>query len=452
MTANVDIAERLRFLQIDHASQKALRDLEPAVREALPGILRQFYEHLRKWPQMSGMFSSEAAMVHASQKQADHWGLILRGDFNDEYVRSVRRIGETHARIGLEPRWYLAGYNFIISRVVTLIAVNCHTNKKLKSPKAFQAEVDRLTGAFVRAAMLDMDFAISIYLEVGELAKQKMLNDIAKTFEGSVGGIVDSVASAATELELTAKTMASIAESTTGKAIAVSAAAEQATSNVTVVASSAEEMGRSVTEIAGQVTHASRIVANAVIRARDTSETMAQLSQAANKIGEVVSLISDIAAQTNLLALNATIESARAGEAGRGFAVVAAEVKSLAGQTARATEDIAAQIASMQGITRQSVEAILAIQTTINEIDTVSAAINAAVEEQSATTREIARNTQEAAAGTQDVTSNISLVQREASETGAAAGEVVSASSELGRQAEQLRTQVDRFLSTIRAA
>jgi methyl-accepting chemotaxis protein len=117
---------------------------------------------------------------------------------------------------------------------------------------------------------------------------------------------------------------------------------------------------------------------------------------------------------------------------------VAAEVKSLAGQTARATEDIGAQIASMQGIARQSVEAILAIQTTINEIDTVSAAINAAVEEQSATTREIARNTQEAAAGTQDVTSNISLVQREASETGAAAGEVVSASSELGRQAEQL--------------
>jgi len=179
---------------------------------------------------------------------------------------------------------------------------------------------------------------------------------------------------------------------------------------------------------------------------------MSSLAAASEKIGEVVSLISDIAAQTNLLALNATIESARAGEAGRGFAVVASEVKNLAGQTARATDEISAQIASMQAITRQSVEAIQAIQTTINEIDTVSAAINAAVEEQTATTREIARNTQQAAAGTQQVTSNIGAVQRGASETGDAASQVVKASSELGRQAETLRGQVSRFLTNIRAA
>jgi methyl-accepting chemotaxis protein len=218
------------------------------------------------------------------------------------------------------------------------------------------------------------------------------------------------------------------------------------------VAASAEEMGRSVAEIAGQVGHASRIASSAVVKARSTNETISELSRAADKIGEVVSMISDIAAQTNLLALNATIESARAGEAGRGFAVVASEVKSLAGQTARATEDISAQISSMQAITRQTVEAIVAIQGTINEIDSVSAAINAAVEEQTATTREIARNTSEAAAGTQDVTRNISQVQREASETGEAAGEVVNASSELGRQAVRLREQVDAFLKTIRAA
>jgi len=448
--ARADIVDRLKFMQLDADGQAALRQLSPLVRAELPDVMRQFYDHIRRWPQVSQFFSSEAIITHASNKQIEHWAIILRGDYTDTYVNSVRKIGQTHARIGLEPRWYIAGYNFIISRIVAVIANHCYS-PKTKS-KNREADVERLTGAFIRAAMLDMDFAISIYLEESEAAKQKIIREIATAFESSVGGIVSSVASSATELEHTARTMAAIAESTTDKAIAVSAAAEEATSNVSVVATSADEMGKSVIEIAGQVSHASRISAGAVVKARETNETMTQLSRAAEKIGEVVSLISNIAAQTNLLALNATIESARAGEAGRGFAVVASEVKSLAGQTARATEDISAQITSMQAIVRASVQAILGIQSTINEMDSVSTAINAAVEEQSATTQEIARNTQEAAAGTQDVTTNITLVQREASEAGAAAGQVVEAASELGQQAEQMRAQVDKFLSTLRAA
>jgi methyl-accepting chemotaxis protein len=200
------------------------------------------------------------------------------------------------------------------------------------------------------------------------------------------------------------------------------------------------------------VSHASQITATAVVKARSTNETMVQLSAAADKIGQVISLISDIAGQTNLLALNATIESARAGEAGRGFAVVAAEVKALAGQTGKATEEIGQQIVAMQEISRQSVAAITEIQATINEIDSVSSAISAAVEQQSATTREISRSTGEAAIGTRDVTHHITDVQREASETGEAANQVVNASGELGRQAEHLRKQVDSFLATLRAA
>ncbi len=449
MSVKVDIAERLRFIQLDHDAQKALREVAPLVESALPGIMEQFYQHIRQWPQVAKFFSTGSAMTHASQKQIEHWSLILRGDFSETYVHSVRRIGQTHARIGLEPRWYIGGYNFIITRVIAQISAGC---QKIRDAKARESRMQRLTTAFLRAAMLDMDFAVSIYLEESEAAKQRAVQDIARTFESTVGEIVTAVASSATQLEQTARTMSSIAESTTGKAIAVSAAAEQATSNVCLVATSAEEMGRSVTEISGQAGHASRIASSAVVKAKSTNQTISELSCAADKIGEVVSMISDIAAQTNLLALNATIESARAGEAGRGFAVVASEVKSLAGQTARATDDIAAQIASMQAITRASVDAIGAIQETINEIDSVSAAINAAVEEQTATTREIARNTNEAAAGTQDVTRNITLVQREASETGDAAAQVVDASSELGRQAGRLREQVDAFLRTIRAA
>ncbi|MEZ5938849.1 MAG: globin-coupled sensor protein [Hyphomonadaceae bacterium] len=452
MSTQTGIADRLRFMMIDDRAQAALREMAPLVTDALPGVLLQFYDHIRRWGQVSHLFANDAAMTHAAQKQVEHWSIILRGDFGPDYVASVRRIGLTHNRIGLEPRWYIAGYNFIVERVVRLLAKHAYTRKGVKDPAQREAEAERLIGAFTRAAMLDMDFAISIYLEAGEEDKKKAMHDIANKFESGVGDIVQTVASAATELEQTARTMAKIAEATTGKAIAVSAAAEEATSNVTLVASSTEEMGQSVAEIAGQVSHASRIASSAVVKARTTNETMSELSRAAEKIGEVVSLISDIAAQTNLLALNATIESARAGEAGRGFAVVAAEVKSLAGQTAKATEEIGAQISAMQAIAKQSVEAIVNIQTTINEIDSVSAAINAAVEEQTATTKEISRNTHEAATGTQDVTSNITEVQRDASETGVAATQVVDAATELGRQAEQLRAQVGDFLVSIRAA
>ncbi len=458
MSSQDEISDRLGFLQLDKGATDALREIAPLVRDALPGVLTEFYTHISSWPQVSRLFSGEPMRNMAKNKQIEHWTIILRAEFSREYIDSVRRIGQVHARIGLEPRWYIAGYSFITTRVSTLIATHCHAKvfgkdkPNSKTNAEFSAMVNRYTGAFLRAAMLDMDFAISIYLEEGELAKQKAVQEIAAKFESSIGGIVTSVASAATELEHTAKSMSSIAEATTSKAIVVSAAAEQATTSVATVSNSTEELNRAVQEISRQVSQASRITASAVVKARSTNETMTQLSAAAEKIGEVVSLISDIAGQTNLLALNATIESARAGEAGRGFAVVAAEVKALAGQTAKATGDISAQIAAMQLISRQSVTAITEIQATINEIDSVSSAISAAVEEQSATTREISRSTGEAATGTRDVTRNIVDVQRDATETGEAANQVVDASSELGRQAEHLRKQVDSFLATLRAA
>lgn len=462
MTSQAELSERLGFMRLDGEATQALREIAPLVAKALPGILDEFYVHIRKWPQVARLFGGDTMMSSASRRQADHWAIILRGEFNSDYVNSVRRIGQTHARIGLEPRWYIAGYNFITERVVALIASYClgealskgsrFSSDRAKTQADARARTQRYVGAFMRAAMLDMDFAISIYLEESEAAKQKAIRDIAAAFETSVGSIVTTVAAAATQLEQTARSMSAIAEATSSKAVVVSAAAEQATTSVSTVASSTEELNRAVAEISAQVSQASKIAAEAVVKARNTSQTMSQLSQAADRIGQVISLISDIAGQTNLLALNATIESARAGEAGRGFAVVAAEVKALAGQTARATEEIAQQIAAMQDISRQSVTAISEIQATINEIDSVSTAISAAVEEQSATTREISRSTGEAAIGTKDVTRHISDVQREASETGEAASQVVGASGELGRQAEHLRRQVDSFLATLRAA
>ena len=205
-------------------------------------------------------------------------------------------------------------------------------------------------------------------------------------------------------------------------------------------------------EIGRQVQELSRIAADAVKQARQTDGRINELSQAAGRIGDVVKLITAIAEQTNLLALNATIEAARAGEAGRGFAVVASEVKQLASQTAKATDDISSQIAGMQAATQESVGAIKEIGATIGRISEIAATIAAAVEEQGAATQEIARNVGEAAKGTAQVASNITDVNRGAGETGSASSQVLASAQSLSSESNHLKAEVDRFLSTVRAA
>ncbi|MGC1407378.1 MAG: methyl-accepting chemotaxis protein [Acetobacteraceae bacterium] len=275
---------------------------------------------------------------------------------------------------------------------------------------------------------------------------------LADTFEAGIKGVVNSVASQATEMQSSAQAMTQTAEQATHQATAVAASVEEASANVQTVASSAEELSASVREIGQQVEHSSKIAGQAVIEADKTNATVEGLAKTAQRIGDVVQLIETIAGQTNLLALNATIEAARAGDAGKGFAVVASEVKSLANQTAKATEEIRAQISEIQGSTGQTVEAIRSIGTTIRQMSEIATTIASAVEEQGAATREIASNVHQAAQGTSDIATNIEGVSRAASDTGAAATQVLGAAGELSKQAETLRRDVDEFLATVRAA
>ena len=285
-----------------------------------------------------------------------------------------------------------------------------------------------------------------------KIERGRRVDSITRAFEATVGDIVGTVSSAATQLESSAGALSTTADRSQQVSTIVAAASEEASTNVQSVAAATEELSSSITEISRQVQQSARMAADAVDQARQTNDRVGELSKAAARIGDVVELINTIAGQTNLLALNATIEAARAGDAGRGFAVVASEVKALAEQTAKATEEIGQQVSGIQAATQQSVGAIRDISGTIEKLSEISAAIAAAVEEQGAATQEISRNVQQAAQGTQQVSENVVDVQRGATETGSASTMLLSAAQSLASDSERLGREVANFLDSVRAA
>jgi methyl-accepting chemotaxis protein/aerotaxis receptor len=285
-----------------------------------------------------------------------------------------------------------------------------------------------------------------------DVQRKTDMTKIADSFEAAVGEIVQAVATAATELETSATTLASNADHAKDFAARVADGSNEAYSNVNSVASATEEMTASVREISQRMQESARMAGDAVDQVHVATERVSALSSAASRIGDIVEIINNIAGQTNLLALNATIEAARAGEAGRGFSVVASEVKALAEQTGKATDEIGQQIGDIQSVTQESVAAIMQIRNSIEKLSEISSAIASAVEEQGATTQEVARNVQDAAQGAQQVSSNVGNLERGAAETGIASSEVLSAAQTLSRDSSRLKAEINNFLSTIRVA
>ena len=280
--------------------------------------------------------------------------------------------------------------------------------------------------------------------------KQAMMNGLAQSFEQEVQGISSALVRASQQMQETAQAMQAVATRADDGASAAGVESQDASENVSIVATATEQLSSSITEISTQVSSATDISAAAVTIARQADGEVAGLIAAAEKIGMVVSLISDIAEQTNLLALNATIEAARAGDAGKGFAVVASEVKSLANQTAKATEDISRQIEDIQNATTMAAGSIAKVSETIEQINGITVSVSAAVEEQTAATSEISRSAQQASAATTSVHSNLSTVRTGVSETGQKAGEVYEAATNLTTQSADLSKKVADFIRQIR--
>jgi methyl-accepting chemotaxis protein len=283
-------------------------------------------------------------------------------------------------------------------------------------------------------------------------ARRIELHSLAESFETAVGNIIENVGSASSELENSAVVLTRSSAATQQLSTVVATASKETSTNVQSVASATEEMASSINEIGRRVADSNRIANEAVDQAEKTDARIAELSLAANRIGDVTKLITTIAEQTNLLALNATIEAARAGDAGRGFAVVAQEVKTLAAQTAQATSEISAQISGIQTATHDSVVAIKEISGTIGRVSEIAAVIAAAIEEQGAATQEIARNVQQAAIGSTQVATSIADVNRGAGDTGSASSQVLASAQMLSNENKRLKAEVVKFLATVRAA
>lgn len=439
-----DLAVRMRFMRITPETAALLREFWTVVEPNLPSVLEGFYQHVASEPRLKELVG--ASIPRLKLAQTAHWQRLFAGQFDASWYEGVHAIGLLHHKIGLEPRWYIGGYAYVLERL-TELAVRAHR----WSPTILY----RVIAAVIAAVMLDMDIAISVYQErllIEREQRGRKVDVLLRAFEDKTGMLVGMVASAATELQATAGTLSDTTDTTNRQLSSVAAAVEQASVNVQTVAAAAEELSSSISEISRQVAQSSTFASKAVDDARRTDSIVKSLTTGSQKIGDVVGLISDIAGQTNLLALNATIEAARAGEAGRGFAVVAAEVKNLANQTGTATHEITKQISEIQTASGEAVKAIETIVETIEELSRIASSIASAVEEQGSATQEIARNVQEAASGTQHVSENIVGVSKGAAETGAAVMQVLAAAGELSTQSEQLRSDVRVFIGGVKAA
>ena len=289
-----DLATRTRFLGLDAEACRLLTAFWPTIEPRLPDIVEGFYRHVTAIPHLRQMLGEQVPRL--KRTQIAHWQRLFSARFDAAWFDSVRGIGLMHHKIGLEPRWYIGGYSYVLNRLVAL-AVSTHR----WSP----ARLAALIAALNAGVMLDMDIAISVYQEALITEKQqraRRLDALLREFEDRTAGLVGVVASAATELEATAGAMAATTGETTAQATNVTAAVEAASVNVQTVASAAEQLSASISEIARQVAQSSEIADRAVQDANRTDNIVKTLAGGAQKIGDVVGLISTIAGQTNLLA------------------------------------------------------------------------------------------------------------------------------------------------------
>lgn len=444
-----DIADSLRLNRIDQSARDGIAREWAVIEPELPRILAKFYEHMTQWPELRVLFANDASIERANKAQQSHWAKLFSGRFDSDYVESVHRIAKVHNQIGLSPEPYVAGYLLVLEELHALVVQRyMHSFRPAESARLICNAIH----AIDRAVLFDVQLVVATYLAEGEKGFTKRLGELADQFDETITGFADKVSQSAESLRTNSEGLLKAVERTAEEASHASSGATEATANLQSVAAATEEMNASIAEISRQVTHTSKTASDAVGIVGKTDQIVRRLNEAADKIGQVVTLIQTIASQTNLLALNATIEAARAGEAGRGFAVVAGEVKALSAQTAQATNDIAQQVGYIQTVSKEVAESIRQIMTTVDGIREAATAISGAVEEQNAVTNEIGRSVSEAASGSGIVSDAVEGVRSVSDTTQQGARAVSKAAISLSDDADNLKAEAASFIVKIRTA
>lgn len=418
---------RLEFMQLDEGSLERIRSLKSLVERELPKGLDKFYEQLRKSPEVKRFFSSEEHISRAKGAQAGHWENIANGNFNADYIEKVRKIGSVHARIGLEPQWYIGGYAIILDHIIGEAVKQYFPKAGLFAKKTMTSEdFAGSLGSLVKAVLLDMDLAISVYIEEAEIAKQKAqaeaieseraivrnvfgkamsaiaakdmsytihddlpeayqsladdfnraLNELSHTID-EIGGACSGIRAGATEIMESAADLSKRTEQEAASIEQTAAALEQITTTVRDSSRRAEEAGQLVARTKSGAELSGTVVEKAVA-------AMGAIESSSRQISSIIGVIDDIAFQTNLLALNAGVEAARAGEAGKGFAVVAQEVRELAQRSAHAAKEIKTLITTSGDQVRSGVSLVdetgRALALIVNEVKEINVHIGHIVE------------------------------------------------------------------------
>ena len=470
---------RLEFMQVGPETRQTLRAARPLIAEALPAALDHFYAQVRRTPQARVHFRDDGHITKAQNAQLRHWQTIAEAEFSNDYAKGVQVIGDVHARIGLEPRWYIGGYALVLEQLVRAAVAE-------KAPRGFgakakTAELADTVSALIKGAMLDMSLVLDVYFEAAEADRAKaeaekaaaaaeqaqvvqtlaralsglaqgdltsridrpLAGDYAKLgadFDGAVGALHDAIHSVVASVQAVTATVSQL-----------KASGEDLARRTENQAASLEQTAAAVEEITVTVRHAAdtaRQTASAVADARQAAEqsapvveaaisAMGQIEGSAAKISQIIGVIDEIAFQTNLLALNAGVEAARAGDAGKGFAVVASEVRALAQRAAGAAKEIkglitdsSEQVAQGVDLVGQTGEALTRIVGRVTEVHGLVA--------------QISSSTQEQATGLGQVNSAVNEMDRVTQQNAGMVLETATAAADLAREAQTLADLVGR--------